>query len=89
MQLHTPKQTTGSEEMLEIAEKLAKLIDKSIEDITLRDQQDFWIIKNKDKAYKKVSKKEEAKIQETTNSPKIFKNNIDILVREKNYSPKS
>jgi len=81
---YTKMQTTKSDEMLDIAEKLAKLIDKSIDDITLRDQQDFWIMKNKEEAYKKVSKKEEAKIRANTNISKgEMQNQIDTLVRER------
>lgn len=80
---YTKMQTTGSEEMLEIAKKLAKLIDKSIEDITLRDQQDYWILKNIEKAYTKVSKKEEAKIRENNELSKDIQKQLDILVRER------
>lgn len=81
---YTKMQTTKSKEMLEIAEKLAILIDKSTDDITLRDQQDFWIMKNKEEAYEKVTKKEEAKI---LNNPDLTKGQmqikIDTLVRER------
>lgn len=80
---YTKMQTTGSKEMLEIAEKLAKLIDKSIDDITPRDQQDYWILKNKEKAYTKVSKKEEAKISENNDSKRDIQKQIDTLVRER------
>ncbi|MFX3674390.1 MAG: peptidoglycan D,D-transpeptidase FtsI family protein [Paenisporosarcina sp.] len=81
---YTKMQTTKPKEMLDIAEQLAKLIDKSIDDITLRDQQDFWIMKNKEKAYKKVSKKEEAKIRDNTELSKgEIQKKIDTLVRER------
>ena len=81
---YTKMQTTKSSEMMDIAEKLAKLIDKSIDDITLRDQQDFWIMKNTEDAYKKVSKKEQAKINanvDLTTSQK--QQQIDKLVRDR------
>lgn len=81
---YTKMQTTKSSEMLEIAEKLSKLMDKSTNDIKLRDQQDFWIMKNREEAYQKVSKKEQANILANPDLTKgQMQNQIDTLVRER------
>ncbi|MEW9107756.1 MAG: penicillin-binding protein 2 [Cytobacillus gottheilii] len=48
----------SQEEMLEVAERLAKMIDKDTEKVTERDQKDYWIIKNPERAKEKVSEKE-------------------------------
>lgn len=81
---YTKMQTTKSSEMMEIAEKLATLIDKSIDDITLRDQQDFWIMNNTEDAYKKVSKKEQDAINKNVDLTTSQKQQqIDKLVRDR------
>ena len=59
---YTKMQTTTADEMLEIAEKLAALIEQPTNRVTLRDKQDFWILKNRDAAYEKVTEKEKKKI---------------------------
>ncbi len=46
------------EEMLEVAERLAKLIEKETDKVTPRDKKDFWILLNKEKAEKKISEQE-------------------------------
>lgn len=80
----TKMPTTTTEEMLKIAEKLAQLIEQPINRVTLRDKQDFWIIKNHDAAYKKVTKAEEKKIRAQENIPTSQINGeIDKLVRER------
>lgn len=48
----------SQEEMLEVAERLSKLIEKETDKVTERDKKDFWILKNKEKAEKKISEKE-------------------------------
>jgi cell division protein FtsI/penicillin-binding protein 2 len=81
---YTKMQTTKSSEMLDIAKKIAKLIDKSIEDITLRDQQDFWILNNTEDAYKKVSKKEQDEILSNEDlSTSQQQKKLDKLVRDR------
>ncbi len=81
---YTKMPTTTTEEMLEIAEKLAQLIEQPINRVTLRDKQDFWIIKNHDAAYKKVTEAEKKKIgaQENISTSQI-NGQIDKLVRER------
>lgn len=52
------------EEMLKIAENLAKLIDIETDRITDSDKRDYWLLKNSDEAEKKISKKELAKLKD-------------------------
>ncbi|QPQ30080.1 penicillin-binding transpeptidase domain-containing protein [Lysinibacillus sp. JNUCC 51] len=81
---YTKMPATTTEEMLDIAEKLAKLIEQPTNRVTLRDKQDFWIIKNHDAAYKKVTAAEQKKIktQENVQTSQINAQ-IDKLVRER------
>ncbi|WP_339213060.1 penicillin-binding protein 2 [Solibacillus sp. FSL W8-0372] len=60
---YTKMQTTKSAEMLEIAEKLANLIDQPTDKVTHRDKLDFWIIRNQEAALKKVSQEEMTKFR--------------------------
>lgn len=80
---YTKLPTTKQSEMIEIAEKLAMLIEQPIDRVTLRDKQDFWIIKNHDKAYAKVTKKEETAIREKLEDEREAQTEIDRLVRER------
>lgn len=80
---YTKFPNTKQEEMIEVAEKLAKLIDQPTNRVTLRDKKDFWIMKNKEKAYKKVSKEEEEKIREKFEDDKEAQAEIDQLVRDR------
>ncbi|MFJ8514348.1 peptidoglycan D,D-transpeptidase FtsI family protein [Lysinibacillus xylanilyticus] len=81
---YTKMPATTTEEMLDIAEKLAKLIEQPTNRVTLRDKQDFWIIKNHDAAYEKVTAAEKKKInsQENVQTSQINAQ-IDKLVRER------
>jgi len=81
---YTKMPATTTEEMLDIAEKLAKLIEQPTNRVTLRDKQDFWIIKNHDAAYAKVTDAEKKKInaQENVQTSQINAQ-IDKLVRER------
>ncbi|MEK8198843.1 peptidoglycan D,D-transpeptidase FtsI family protein [Lysinibacillus sp. FSL M8-0134] len=81
---YTKMQTTTSEEMLDIAKKLAQLIEQPTNRVTLRDKQDFWILKNHDAAYEKVTKAEETKIRTKENiTTSQINAEIDKLVRER------
>ncbi|MEK4130541.1 penicillin-binding protein 2 [Solibacillus sp. FSL W8-0474] len=60
---YTKMQTTKSPEMLEIAEKLAHLIEQPTDKVTHRDKLDFWIIRNQEAALKKVSQEEMTKFR--------------------------
>jgi len=81
---YTKMQTTTTEEMLNIAKKLAQLIEQPTKRVTLRDKQDFWILQNHDAAYEKVTEAEKAKInaQENITTSQINAE-IDKLVRER------
>ncbi|MFT9818064.1 peptidoglycan D,D-transpeptidase FtsI family protein [Lysinibacillus sp. NPDC056185] len=81
---YTKMSTTTTKDMLGIAEKLAQLIEQPTNRVTLRDKQDFWIIKNHDAAYAKVTDKEKKKIraQEDVTESQINAQ-IDKLVRER------
>ncbi|MFJ6211565.1 peptidoglycan D,D-transpeptidase FtsI family protein [Lysinibacillus sp. NPDC092081] len=81
---YTKMSTTKTEDMLDIAENLAQLIEQPTNRVTLRDKQDFWIIKNHDAAYAKVTEKEKKKIRAQENVPESQINaQIDKLVRER------
>jgi len=81
---YTKMQTTTTDEMLNIAEKLAQLIEQPTKRVTLRDKQDFWIIKNHDAAYDKVTKAEEAEIRAKENiTTSQINAEVDKLVRER------
>ena len=43
----------SQEEMIEVAERLAKLIEKEPDKVTERDKKDFWILKNKKRLKKR------------------------------------
>jgi len=55
---YTRNQGTKVEEMIETAEKLAAIIQPDVKKITERDKKDFWILKNKKEAEKKITKEE-------------------------------
>ena len=81
---YTKMQTTTTEEMLEIAEKLAALIEQPTNRVTLRDKQDFWILKNRDEAYEKVTEAEKKEINTQEDITASEANAaIDKLVRER------
>jgi len=81
---YTKTQSTTTEEMMDIAEQLAMLIEQPTDHVTLRDKQDFWISKNKDVAYAKVTKKEQQKLRENEElDDKAVQQEIDKLVRER------
>ncbi|MEG0258961.1 MAG: penicillin-binding protein 2 [Lysinibacillus sp.] len=81
---YTKMQTTKTEEMLKIAEELAMLIEQPTKRITHRDKQDFWILKNKEEAYEKVSQEEKTAIlaKEDVEVSEANKE-IDTLVRKR------
>lgn len=80
---YTAMQTTKREEMMTVARELAKLIDKDVNKVTLRDKQDFYIQLNTESATKKVTDEERAAIaaEDITETEKQRK--LDALVREK------
>ncbi|MGE7625064.1 peptidoglycan D,D-transpeptidase FtsI family protein [Viridibacillus sp. NPDC096237] len=80
----TKLQSTTIKDMLEIANKLAKLIKMDTKPITDRDKRDFWIALNKEKAYAKVSEKEQKEINSDSELEQKEKQaKLDRLVRER------
>ncbi|WP_141431569.1 penicillin-binding protein 2 [Bacillus sp. 03113] len=73
----------SQEEMLDTAAKLAKLIEKDTSKLQERDKKDYWIIKNKDRAEKKVSTKEKEKLQikykDKKYDEKVYKLTLDRI----------
>ncbi|MFJ7975053.1 peptidoglycan D,D-transpeptidase FtsI family protein [Peribacillus sp. NPDC096379] len=61
---YTRSQGTKATEMLDTAEKLAKLIDKETDKITVRDRKDFWILKHPDEAEAKITDADRKKVTE-------------------------
>ena len=55
---YTKMSSTTSKEMLDIAEKLALLIEQNTNRTTIGDKRDFWILKNKEAAAEKVTDEE-------------------------------
>ncbi|RKJ17367.1 penicillin-binding protein, partial [Butyricicoccus sp. 1XD8-22] len=81
---YTKLPSTTSSEMLQIAEQLAMLIEQPTNRVTYRDKQDFWILRNKDRAYEKVTDEEEAAIKADENiAENQVQAEIDRLVRER------
>ncbi|MFY0519623.1 peptidoglycan D,D-transpeptidase FtsI family protein [Lysinibacillus sp. UGB7] len=81
---YTKMQTTKTDDMLKIAEDLAQLIEQPTKRVTLRDKKDFWILKNHDAAYEKITDKEQAKIKTQENiTTSQINAEIDRIVRER------
>ncbi len=77
---YTKYQGTDSKEMLETAEKLAKLIEKDTSKIQERDKKDFWIMKHPTLAKKKISKKEWDKFEaEKLDDKDIYKLQLERI----------
>ena len=81
---YTKMSGTTSAEMLDIAEKLADLIEQDTKRVTLGDKRDFWILKNKDAAENKISKEEREKIEgRLTLTRDKFNGKLTGLTRER------
>lgn len=82
---YTKMTSTKSAEMLEIAEQLAELIDMPTNKVTLRDKQDFWILRNADAAAVKVSKKEmdAIKAEDPEMEEKVYNAKVSELIRDR------
>ncbi|WP_044022743.1 peptidoglycan D,D-transpeptidase FtsI family protein [Bacillus sp. SG-1] len=85
---YTRTQSTKTTEIIEVARKLAQLIDMETEAVTERDKKDYWMLINKEEAAEKVSEDEKAKIssdeelsQDEANS-KIYKLTLDRITEE-------
>ena len=82
---YTKMATTKRAEMIEIAEQLAELIDMPTKKVTLRDKQDFWIIRNQEAATKKVpqSEMDEIKASDPEMETKELNAEVDKRIRER------
>lgn len=76
---YTRSQGTSTEEMLEVAERLARIIEKNTDKVRERDKKDYWIIKNPELAKEKITDKEWA----LYNEKKIDDNKIYDLQLER------
>ncbi|WP_442594951.1 peptidoglycan D,D-transpeptidase FtsI family protein [Neobacillus sp. D3-1R] len=61
---YTKYQGTGQQETLQIAERLASLIDKDSSKVQVRDKKDYWILKNPERAKEKIKDEEWKKFEE-------------------------
>ncbi|MGE7837003.1 peptidoglycan D,D-transpeptidase FtsI family protein [Viridibacillus arvi] len=81
---YTKLQSTTTKDMLDVANNLAKLIKMDTKPITDRDKRDYWITLNKEKAYEKVSKKEQQDINNDSDLEQKEKQaKLDQLVRDR------
>ncbi|MER2088483.1 MAG: penicillin-binding protein 2 [Sporosarcina sp.] len=81
---YTKMTSTSAQEMLEIAQKLAGLIEQDTKRITIGDKRDFWILNNPKEALKKVSKKEQLAIEKDSSLSRIqMQRKINMLTRER------
>ncbi|WP_240190010.1 hypothetical protein [Bacillus sp. P14.5] len=62
---YTPPQSPNPEDMMEVAAKLAGLIEMDTSSVRDRDQKDYWILKNKEAADNKVTDEEKRRLPET------------------------
>ena len=77
---YTKTTSTTSKEMLDIAKKLALLIEQKTNRVTIGDKRDFWILHNKDAAADKVTQKEIDNLEGDTSE---VQRQINTLTRER------
>ncbi|QED50114.1 peptidoglycan D,D-transpeptidase FtsI family protein [Cytobacillus dafuensis] len=70
---YTKNAGVKQDDMLKVANKLAKLIEKDIDKVQEGDKRDFWIMKNQKRADKKVSEKEIDKLKENFEGKELDK----------------
>lgn len=84
---YTRSNSVKQDEMLDIATKLAKLINKDTDadfkSIGKRDRQDFWIIKHPNDAKAKITKKDEDRLNKKELDKKEYDKEIYDLTRER------
>ena len=73
----------SQQEMLQVAERLSKLIDKDTKKVTERDKKDYWISKNPKRAEKKVPEKEREKLQKKYEDSKEYDDKVYKLTLER------
>ncbi len=83
---YTRQQNTKTSEMLEVAENLAKLIDKNDSKVTARDKKDFWMLINPEAAEKKITKEDKELFnEEKIDNKEVYKRQLDRIT-EKEYN---
>ena len=70
-------------EMLQVAERLSKLIVKETDKVTERDMKDYWISMNPKEAEKKVPEKEREKLQQEYEDTKEYDDKVYKLTLER------
>jgi cell division protein FtsI/penicillin-binding protein 2 len=81
---YTKTTSTSSKDMLEIAQKLAGLIEQDTKRITIGDKKDFWILTHSAEALKKVSKEEQMAFEKDSSLSRIeVQRKINGLTRER------
>ena len=70
-------------EMLQVAERLSKLIVKETDKVTERDMKDYWISMNPKEAEKKVPEKEREKLQQKYEDTKEYDDKVYKLTLER------
>lgn len=77
---------SDQEEMLQVAERLAQLIDVPPDKVQERDKKDYWILKNRERADKKVTEEEKKKYKEKYEGEeydkKIYKLQLERITEE-------
>ncbi|MFD2446072.1 peptidoglycan D,D-transpeptidase FtsI family protein [Bacillus sp. CGMCC 1.16607] len=80
---YTKYQGTNQEEMLEVAERLAALIEKDTDKVRERDKKDYWIMKNPVRAKEKITKSEWTKFAEKKLTNKdLYKLQLERITEE-------
>lgn len=76
----------SQKEMLEVAERLAKLIHKDADKVTERDMKDYWIVQNPKEAEKKIKEKEldqlKVKYDEDEYDKKVYQLTLDRITEK-------
>lgn len=73
----------SQKEMLETAEKLAQLIEKKADKVTVRDKKDFWILKNPKLADNKITDQEKALFKaKKLKDNDLYKLKLDRIMEE-------
>ena len=73
----------SQEEMLDVARKLALLIEKDTKKVTERDKKDFWILNNEEKAEKKVPEKERTELSKKYENKDEFNKQVYQLTLDR------
>lgn len=73
----------SQKEMLEVAERLAELIEMKPDKVQERDKKDYWIIENPERAKEKVSEKEMDKLKEKYEDTKEYNKQVYKLQLER------